>query len=160
MMEALDKLAMPAEMREAVREAIARVIELAHPDLVILFGSWVQGRAREGSDVDLVIVAPARDRWQLAQEMYLLWHRMKHKLPALPSADIFAYTPKDFSEAVYAGVPAYTAVRHGVILHGEIPQFCAEFAKATPLRRGAPYPILPKGDGKNAAERTRSGWVL
>ena len=128
MMEALDQLAMPEEMREAVREAIARLVELAHPEVIILFGSWAEGRAREDSDVDLVVVAPAEDRWELARRVYHEWHQCRHALPALPPADILVYTPADFERSYLVGFPAYNAVRHGMVVYGAVPQFCQRVA--------------------------------
>ena len=128
MMEALDQLAMPTEMREAVREALERVVELAHPDLVILFGSWAEGRAQADSDVDLVVVAPSSDRRALARDLYLLWHRLHRASPRLPAADILVYTPREFQEAYLVGFPAYNAVRQGVVVHGQLPDFCLQVA--------------------------------
>ena len=126
--EALDNLAMPEEMREAVREAVASLVALAHPDVILLFGSWAEGRAQADSDVDIVLVAPAEDRWELARRFCHDWHQSRHALPALPPADILVYTPPDFEDSYLIGFPAYNAVRHGVVLYGQLPEFCLQMA--------------------------------
>ena len=126
--EELNKLAMPEKMREAVREAIARLVDHVHPEVIILFGSWAMGRAQADSDVDLVVVAPSRDRWGLARDLYVLWHRLRRESPALPPADILVYTPEEFQKAYLVGFPAYNAVRHGVVVYGQLPEFCLRVA--------------------------------
>ena len=42
-----------------IRWIVERVIALCDPDCVYLFGSYAKGTAHEGSDVDLLIVAPS-----------------------------------------------------------------------------------------------------
>jgi predicted nucleotidyltransferase len=128
MADALDKLKMPKALREAVREALARLVELAQPEVVILFGSWAEGTARPDSDVDLVVVARTEDRRQLARELYHLWHEQRRALAALPTADILVYTPRQFDEGFLVGFPAYQATRHGVVIHGALPKCCADVA--------------------------------
>ncbi len=48
---------LPPDLREALDQAVAAIVEIAHPELVILFGSWAEGTARPDSDVDLLVVA-------------------------------------------------------------------------------------------------------
>ncbi len=126
MKDALDKLKMPKTLRDALREALARLVELAQPEVVILFGSWAEGTARPDSDVDLVVVARTKDRRQLAQRLYHLWHELYRQLPALPTADILVYTPRQFDEGFLVGFPPYQATLHGVVLHGSVPDSLAE----------------------------------
>ncbi len=49
-------LDLPADLQAALDEAVRRIVEVAHPETVILFGSHAEGCAREGSDVDLLVV--------------------------------------------------------------------------------------------------------
>jgi len=52
-------------------EVLARVVETAHPVRVVLFGSQAQGRARPGSDLDLlVVVRDGVHRRRTAQAIY------------------------------------------------------------------------------------------
>ena len=48
---------MPPDLRSALERAVAKIVEAADPELIILFGSWAEGRATEDSDVDLLVVA-------------------------------------------------------------------------------------------------------
>ena len=53
----ISSLDLPADLAEALDEAVRRIVEVADPDVVILFGSHAEGRARADSDVDLLVVA-------------------------------------------------------------------------------------------------------
>lgn len=46
--------------------AVRRIVEIAKPQLVILFGSYAEGRATEDSDLDLLVVAETDFRVRLA----------------------------------------------------------------------------------------------
>lgn len=41
---------------EKVEKVIGRIIEFAHPKKIILFGSYVKGNMRRGSDLDVLVV--------------------------------------------------------------------------------------------------------
>ncbi len=45
-----------AVTRARIDEAVRRIVEVAHPVRVILFGSWARGEADRDSDVDLIVV--------------------------------------------------------------------------------------------------------
>jgi predicted nucleotidyltransferase len=64
-----DPLVLPAEVRAKLDEAVRRIVEAAQPRLVILFGSYAEGREAEKSDVDLLIVADTDSRVQLGAEL-------------------------------------------------------------------------------------------
>lgn len=44
----------------AIRRYVRQIVEEFQPEKVILFGSYARGDQREGSDVDLLVVMPAR----------------------------------------------------------------------------------------------------
>jgi predicted nucleotidyltransferase len=117
----LDRLDLPTKLRQALAEAIRRLVELARPDAVVLFGSWAEGRARRDSDVDLLVVARTESRHDLAARLYLLWHQLGHVMPDLPEADILVYTPQEFENNQVIGFPAYEAARLGEVLYGRLP---------------------------------------
>jgi predicted nucleotidyltransferase len=74
-MAALDTLSLPSDLNAALREAVRAAVEIAHPQAVILFGSWAEGTATAGSDVDLrpgAIVSAAELRPTLA----LFWRKI------------------------------------------------------------------------------------
>lgn len=52
---------MPNSLRAAVRTFVRQVAERFRPDKIILFGSHAYGRADADSDVDLLVIMPARD---------------------------------------------------------------------------------------------------
>ena len=122
MQDALDKLDMPEDLRAALREALARLVELAKPEVVILFGSWAEGRARPDSDVDLVVVARTNNRSQLEVRLYALWWQIQDKNSGLTPADILVFTPREFESEQVPGFAAYQAARHGTILYGRLPE--------------------------------------
>jgi predicted nucleotidyltransferase len=47
--------------RAAIRRYVRQVVERFHPERVILFGSHAYGRPHADSDVDLLVVMPARN---------------------------------------------------------------------------------------------------
>ena len=60
---------LPDDLRIALARAVQRIVEIARPELVILFGSWAEGNAHEDSDVDLMVVAETEDRAVLAAQL-------------------------------------------------------------------------------------------
>jgi predicted nucleotidyltransferase len=76
-----------------VDEVVARVVELFHPECIILFGSRARGEERPGSDIDLLVVAdlPGRRDQRQSAVSRGLWPR------AVP-VDLLAYTPAEFRQ--------------------------------------------------------------
>ena len=57
---------------EAVlEEVIGRIVEVAEPERIILFGSAVRGRMGPGSDLDLLVVRAGVDALDLMGDIYL-----------------------------------------------------------------------------------------
>lgn len=53
-------------------EVVRRIVEVAHPEMVVLFGSAARGEAGPDSDVDLlVVVRPGVHRRRLAGDLYV-----------------------------------------------------------------------------------------
>src|ERR1700733_7187782 len=71
-----------------IRDFARRVAERFQPDKIILFGSYAYGTPHEDSDVDLLVVMPARDRH--SQAVRILW-----RLAAPFPIDLLVRTPKD-----------------------------------------------------------------
>ncbi len=63
-------LTLPPDLKQALDEAVRRIVEIAQPDLIILFGSWAEGKARAGSDVDLMVVAETEDPYHVSARLY------------------------------------------------------------------------------------------
>ena len=81
------------EWDEAVREATRRIVSVANPQTVLLFGSAARGEMNSDSDLDfLVIVQPPVQRRKLAQEIY----RNLHGLPV--AVDVIVVTSEDIEK--------------------------------------------------------------
>ncbi len=63
---ATDIPTLPPELQPKLSEAVRRIVEAANPQLVILFGSYAEGRQQEASDLDLMVVAPTESPISLA----------------------------------------------------------------------------------------------
>jgi len=59
-------------MKDPLKKIIERIVEDAHPDKIILFGSRAKGRARKGSDYDIcVLVKSGVNLKDLEKRLYL-----------------------------------------------------------------------------------------
>ena len=66
---------MPAVTEELLQEMVRVIVEEVDPEQVYLFGSHARGDAREGSDVDLLVVegepfGPERSRYAMAGRLW------------------------------------------------------------------------------------------
>jgi len=78
------------DMTDAVRGATRRIVAVANPQTILLFGSAARGEMSPDSDLDfLVIVQPPVQRRKLAQEIY----RNLHGLPV--AVDVIVVTSDD-----------------------------------------------------------------
>ena len=76
----------PAVLDEIVR----RVIEVAQPDRIIVFGSAARGQMGPDSDIDLLVIKGGiASRRTLAQQIYL------HLFGVPAAVDIIVVTPQD-----------------------------------------------------------------
>lgn len=89
---------LPQDVRDAARhvpqhilgEIVRRVVEVAWPDRIILFGSAARGEMGPDSDVDLLVVkSGVPHRRRLAQQIYLNLFGL-----AVP-VDVIVVTPED-----------------------------------------------------------------
>src|SRR5437868_15476154 len=86
-----------------IRRFARQVAEEFHPDKIILFGSYAYGTPHADSDVDLLVVMPARD--EHAQAVRILW-----RLAAPFPLDLLVRTPKETAWRPAVGVPLLTPV--------------------------------------------------
>jgi predicted nucleotidyltransferase len=83
-------VALPTEVKAKLDEAVRRIVSVADPQLIILFGSYAEGRGHEHSDLDLLVVAET-DSWPS------LSGRLREQLrPVLAPLkfDLLVYTPE------------------------------------------------------------------
>lgn len=102
---------LPGELRSIVERIATRYA----PDRVILFGSWAEGRAREDSDVDLLVVkdtdARPLDRVREAR-------RALRGLSRSLGVDVLVLTPKELEDALARRNTLVTrAVHRGVVVY-------------------------------------------
>ena len=90
-----------------MRWIVERVVALCDPDRVYLFGSYAKGTAHNGSDVDLLIVAPS------ALPRPHRGKSLKFALSAFPSHfDLLFFTPQELEEELkdpYSFISSITA---------------------------------------------------
>ncbi len=93
----------------ALDEIIRRVVEVAQPERIYLFGSAARGEMGFDSDVDLLVVKKVAHRRKLAQEIY------RRLIGAGRAADIVVVTPEDIEH--HGGSPVLvigSALREGI----------------------------------------------
>src|SRR6516225_6703808 len=69
-----------------IRRYARRIAERFHPDKIILFGSYAYGQPHEDSDVDLLVIMPARNQHDMAV-------KIRWELPAPFPMDLLVRTP-------------------------------------------------------------------
>jgi uncharacterized protein len=98
---------------ELLDEVTRLLVEAAHPEKIILFGSHARGDFDADSDLDLLIILPTVvDRFE---EMV----RLRLVLRDIPMAiDVIVYSRADVEERRHLrGTMLYHALREGRILH-------------------------------------------
>jgi predicted nucleotidyltransferase len=70
-----------------IRRYARAIAEEFHPDMIILFGSYAYGTPHEDSDVDLLVIMPARNQHDQAV-------RIRWRLTAPFPVDLIVRTPK------------------------------------------------------------------
>jgi predicted nucleotidyltransferase len=105
---------LPPDLKAALDKAVARIVELAQPELVILFGSYAEGTAHQDSDVDLMVVAEAEEQAVLAARL----RAAVAPLLAGQALDLLVLPADRWPEARrIRGMVAWEADRFGVRLH-------------------------------------------
>lgn len=95
-----------------LREIVRRIVEVARPDKIILFGSAARGSMRPESDVDLLIVKAGAHRLETAQELY------RHFWGIPVSLDLVVATPEDLAEhGTEVGMIYAPALRDGRVIY-------------------------------------------
>src|SRR5947207_3866639 len=86
-----------------IRRYARAIAEEFHPDKIILFGSYAYGTPHEDSDVDLLVVMPARDPH--AQAVRIRW-----RLMAPFALDLLIRTPKEMAWRLEEGESFTTTI--------------------------------------------------
>jgi len=83
------KHAKELSIRESLTEIVNRIVEVAQPDQIILFGSAARREMTEESDIDLLVVKSNTHRRHLAQLIY------QNLIGVGVPVDIIVATPED-----------------------------------------------------------------
>ena len=84
------------ELRRFVAESLERVREHLSPDVLVFFGSRVDGRPDEWSDIDLFIVSP---KFRGMRPLQRMEHFRKIARPQM-HVDAICYTPEEYERMV------------------------------------------------------------
>jgi predicted nucleotidyltransferase len=93
-------------------EIVRRIVEVAEPEKIILFGSADRGELGPASDIDLLVVKPDVHRRRLSQAIYATL------LGVGQAVDVVVVTPEDIER--YKNSPAVViepALREGKVLY-------------------------------------------
>ncbi len=86
-----------------IRGYARQIAERFRPDKIILFGSYAYGQPHEDSDVDLLVIMPARN--ELDQSFKIRW-----QLPAPFAMDLIVRTPKEMKWRLEEGESFLTEI--------------------------------------------------
>ncbi|MBI4714450.1 MAG: nucleotidyltransferase domain-containing protein [Nitrospirae bacterium] len=102
-----------AVSQEKLREIIHRIVEVAKPEKIILFGSAARGEMGPNSDVDLLVVKSGDfHRGRLTEEIYM------NLFGVGQAVDIIVVTPEDIERYKDSfAVVIYPAVREGMVVY-------------------------------------------
>ncbi len=99
--------------QEVLDEVVRRIVEVAQPDKIILFGSAVRGEMGPNSDVDLLVVkSGVTHRGRLAGDIYV------NLIGVGQAVDVIVVTPEDierYRDAI--GLVIEPALREGKVIY-------------------------------------------
>ena len=114
-------LQLPESLERALDETVRRIVEIARPQAVILFGSYAEGRAKAHSDFDFLVIADTDDTGSLATDLYVaLAHLARGRWQDFPPCDVLVLTPEEWAyESELPGIVVWRARKHGVVVYGQ-----------------------------------------
>jgi predicted nucleotidyltransferase len=96
-----------------IDEIVRRILSVAQPDRIILFGSHARGDARGGSDIDLLVVYP-----EVASPDEEMMRLRRELVPLGRSVDVLVVDASIFNKWSEApGTTLYWAKREGEVLY-------------------------------------------
>lgn len=104
---------LPPTDRDVLAEIVRRIVRVAAPERIVLFGSTARGEMGPGSDLDLLVIKPGRyHRGRLTEEIYL------NLIGVGRAVDVVVVTPEDVDR--YRNTPALVigpALREGRVIY-------------------------------------------
>jgi predicted nucleotidyltransferase len=98
--------------QKTLDDIIRRIVEVAQPEKIILFGSAARGEMGPDSDVDLLVIKSGAHRLDLTGQIYMNMHG------AGEAVDIIVVTPEDVER--YGNSHALViapALREGIVVY-------------------------------------------
>jgi len=102
----------PLIEQPALDEIVRRIVQVAQPEKIILFGSAARGESRPDSDIDLLVIKSGVHRRRLAQTIYMNLFGVGR------AVDVVVVTPEDVER--YRNSPALVigpALREGKVIY-------------------------------------------
>lgn len=98
---------------QTIRDAVDRIVTIARPSKIILFGSLARGDSDEGSDLDLLIIEPELvDRYE---EMIRLRDAIG---PVGAGVDVLVYSEEEAERrGQVPGTVVYWALKEGRVIY-------------------------------------------
>jgi predicted nucleotidyltransferase len=98
---------------QLLQDVVRRIVDAAHPEKIVLFGSHARGAARPDSDLDVLVIADSREpRYRRSAPLYGALSDV------LVPMDIIVYTRSEVEE--WQDVPqafVATVIREGKVLY-------------------------------------------
>ena len=98
---------------ETLQEIIRRIVAVAQPEKIILFGSAARGEMGPNSDADFLVIKSGAHRRELAGDIYM------NLIGVGQAVDVVVVTPEDVER--YRDCPALIiepALREGKVVYG------------------------------------------
>lgn len=128
----IDRLSLPEWFRSPLVSYSEKLIRMASPECIVLYGSLARGTYTKASDIDLVVVSR-----YLPDSFFDRLAYLQGLNDCGRAIDAFAYTPEEFRDMLRRGhVTALDALADGIPVHGEpfFAELRAEFQDM--VRRG------------------------
>lgn len=96
-----------------LKDIVQRILKVAQPEKIILFGSYARGEATKESDIDILIIQPSDlPRYKRSTPVRLALRGL------FPSKDIVIYTPEEVKDWESASTSFISYVlREGRVLY-------------------------------------------
>ena len=104
---------MDAWVDRFVREAVPKIVREFDPSRIILFGSRAKGKAKEASDIDVIVVSDRFKDVPFVKRMPMLLRLVRFE----KHIDFLCYTEDEFRKAVRSSAILRTALKDAISVY-------------------------------------------